>query len=358
MSTKKMLVLLGVLLISAVLFTACAGSEGAQGRAGPAGPEGPAGPAGPAGESASMGDLTCTECHNDTALITGKKAAWETSVHATGAGLAYAGERGGCAGCHAGSTFSAMIAAGKNFSQVEEDYATLGAAGATHQDCRTCHQIHTTYTGADWALETDAPVTTVTSGATFDGGAGNLCANCHQARRYLAGFAAKDEAGNVIPDKYAANVRFNTHYSVQVDVLMGTIDFAFVEGKPGAHYSMVEDTCVACHMGEGNDHGFTPQLATCQGCHADAEDFNVNGYLTEFEEEYKALEDALKAKGIIDEEGATVTKNADGSPVILDADVAQALFFYTTVHEDGSEGIHNPNYFKALVKAALAALGE
>jgi hypothetical protein len=79
------------------------------------------------------------------------------------------------------------VAAGQNFSQVE-----IGDANPTHQDCRTCHQIHTTYTGADWALETDAPVVMVTSGATFDGGSGNLCANCHQARRYLAGFAAKD----------------------------------------------------------------------------------------------------------------------------------------------------------------------
>jgi hypothetical protein len=25
-------------------------------------------------------DLICTECHNDTSLITGKKAAWEESL--------------------------------------------------------------------------------------------------------------------------------------------------------------------------------------------------------------------------------------------------------------------------------------
>jgi hypothetical protein len=29
-------------------------------------------------------DLTCTQCHNDTTLITGKKAAWEESLHGTG----------------------------------------------------------------------------------------------------------------------------------------------------------------------------------------------------------------------------------------------------------------------------------
>jgi hypothetical protein len=301
-----------------------------------------------------VADLTCTECHNDTALITSKKAAWETSVHGTGAGLAYAGERADCAGCHDGSAFSMMIAEGKNFSQVEAPNAS-----ATHQDCRTCHQIHTSYSGADWALETDGPVTFVTSGATFDGGAGNLCANCHQARRYLAGFPAKDAAGAVIPDKFAANVRFNTHYSVQGDVLLGAGDFG-VEGKPGAHYSMVENTCVGCHMGEGQDHNFKPVVTACQACHADAENFDINGYLTEFEEKYAELEAALLAKGLIsanaDGTYATVTKNADGSPVILDKGPAEALFFYNLVHEDGSEGIHNPNYFNALMEHALAAL--
>jgi hypothetical protein len=53
---------------------------------------------------------------------------------------------------------------------------------------------------------------------------------------------------------------------------------------------------------------------------------------------------------------ATIFRNADGSPVVVDAGPAQALFFYNLVHEDGSEGIHNPNYFKALMENALEAL--
>ncbi|MBL8103790.1 MAG: collagen-like protein, partial [Anaerolineales bacterium] len=69
MNFKKMLVLVGILIIAAVVITACG--------TGPQGPEGPAGPAGPQGEpgpAASAADLTCTECHNDTAIITSKKA--------------------------------------------------------------------------------------------------------------------------------------------------------------------------------------------------------------------------------------------------------------------------------------------
>ncbi|NWG06661.1 MAG: hypothetical protein HXY35_08265 [Chloroflexi bacterium] len=353
MSTKKMLVLFGLLIATAVLVAACAGPQGEPGPAGPPGPQGPQDEPGPA---LTVQDITCTECHNDTALITSKKASWETSLHGSGTAFLEEGGRNDCAFCHSGAAFSAAVAAGQNFSQVE-----AGDANPTHQDCRTCHQIHTTYTSADWALETDAPVTMVTSGVTFDGGSGNLCANCHQARRYMANFAAKDASGNPIADKYTPTIRFNTHYSVQADVLLGAGDFG-VEGKPGSHYSMVENTCVGCHMGESAAHGFEPQLAKCQECHADVEDFNVNGYLTEFEENYKALEAALLAKGLIaanpDGTYSTVTKNADGTPVVLDPGPAQALFFYNLVHEDGSEGIHNPNYFKALMENALAALAE
>ena len=347
MNFKKMLVLVGLLVIAAVVLTACgtAGPQGPQGEPGPAGPQGEPGP------EVSAANLSCTECHNDTALITGKKAAWEESLHGSGSAFIEEGPRNSCAGCHSGAAFSEMIAAGGNFSTVES-----GDADPTHQDCRTCHQIHVTYTGEDWALETDAPVTMVTSGVTFDGGAGNLCANCHQARRYLSSFVDANDA-----TKYAANARFNTHYSVQADVLMGAGDFG-VEGKPGAHYQNVENTCVGCHMGESQAHNFEPQISTCQECHTDVEDFNVNGYLDEFEAKYAELEAALLAKGIIADNGdgtfSTVTKNADGSPVLLDPGPAQALFFYNLVHEDGSEGIHNPSYFKALMENALAALQQ
>jgi hypothetical protein len=236
-----------------------------------------------------------------------------------------------------------------------------GDANPTHQDCRTCHQIHVTYTSADWALETNAPVTTVTSGATFDGGSGNLCANCHQARRYLAGFAAKDAAGVVIPDKFAPTSRFNTHYSVQVDTLMGTVDVNAplgVDGKPGAHYSMVENTCVGCHMGESAAHGFEPQLAACVACHADAESIDVNGAVTAFEEKVALLHDALVAEGLMNDDGTNVLKDGDGDPVQLDPKPAAALFLYHMIEEDGSNSVHNPSYFNSLVDAALAYLAE
>jgi hypothetical protein len=286
-------------------------------------------------------DLTCTECHNDSALITSKEAAWQQSLHGAGTAFIEEGGNTNCAGCHSGATFSTMVAAGQNFSQIES-----GDANPTHQDCRTCHQIHTTYTSDDWALETNAPVTQVISGLTFDGGAGNLCANCHQARRYIANFVDKTD-----PTKYTAtSPRFNPHLSVQSDILLGSGGFG-VEGKPGSHYSMVENTCVGCHMGEGDNHLMEPQLAKCQECHADAESYDINGAVTKIEERMAELKAALTSAGLLDADGAVV-------PGTWEEAQATALWNYGVIEEDASNGVHNPVYINALLDAAFAALEQ
>jgi hypothetical protein len=238
-----------------------------------------------------------------------------------------------------------MIAAGQNFTQVEE-----GDANPTHQDCRTCHQIHTTYTSEDWALETSEPVTQVVSGLTFDGGSGNLCANCHQARRYMKDFVDQADATKFT----STSPRFNPHLSVQGDILLGSGGEG-VEGKPGAHYSMVENTCVGCHMGTGDNHLMEPQLATCQECHADAENYDINGAQTAVEERLAELETALLSAGLLAQaEDGTVSV----VPGTWDQAQATALWNYGVIHEDASRGVHNPNYVNALLDAAFEALGQ
>ncbi|MFT3892903.1 MAG: hypothetical protein QM730_14820 [Anaerolineales bacterium] len=338
MSSKKILIVLGTLLVVAVFITACAGPQGEQG---PPGPAGPAGPQGEPGPTASTTDLTCTQCHNDTALISSKRASWQESLHGSGTAFIEEGGNQTCAFCHSGATFSASVAAHQNFTQVES-----GDANPTHQDCRTCHQIHTTYTEADWALETTDPVAFVVSGLTYDGGAGNLCANCHQARRYLANFKDKTDA-----TKYTStSPRFNPHLSVQGDILMGSGGFG-VEGKPGSHYAMVKDTCVGCHMGDSRNHRMEAQITTCQTCHADATSYDVNGAVTKIDARIEELKAALTAKGLLDADGAVV-------PGTWDEKTATALWNYGVIEEDASHGVHNPNYINALLDASFVALGE
>jgi hypothetical protein len=340
--TTKFLFVLSLLVVIAMAMTACAGEPGPQGPEGPAGPAGPQGPEGPPGaaaEAAEMGELTCTECHDDTTLIAGKAAAWSESLHGTGEAYVR-GSSASCAGCHSGGAFSQMVAAGLTPGEVES-----GDPDPTRQDCRACHQIHTTYTGEDWALETtDAVALYAFEDVTYDGGEGNLCANCHQPRRVFP------EAVDGMVTGISSH--WGPHHGPQSAMLLGVAGGG-AEGSPSAHYSMVEDTCVSCHVGEGANHTFEPDVAACQACHADAENFDINGLQTEVQAMLDELGELLVAAEVLSENGP------DGHPTVEEApeNVALALFNWIYVaHEDKSMGVHNPAYTKALLQAGLDAL--
>ena len=220
-----------LLLVLALALAACAGPAGPQGPAGPegaegpAGPQGPAGPPGPSGEAgpaAEMAELTCVECHNDTTLISGMQANLSESLHGTGESFLRA-TSAGCAGCHSGGAFSARVAAGLSPDEVE-----AGDPHPTRQDCRACHQIHTTYTAEDFALETTDPVALyAVEDASYDGGQGNLCVNCHQPRR-----AFPEAVDGVITE---ISEHWGPHHGPQSAMLLGVAG-AGAEGQPHIHY--------------------------------------------------------------------------------------------------------------------------
>jgi hypothetical protein len=220
------------------------------------------------------------------------------------------------------------------------------AADVTHQDCRTCHQIHVSYTGDDWALETNAPVEFYAfgeAGVTYDGGEGNLCANCHQPRRTMDG----DVVDGIVN---WSSTHYGPHHGPQGAVLLGLGGYG-VEGTPAGHYDEVEDTCVTCHLGENDNHTFLPTVASCEECHSGAENFDINGVQTEVAEKLEELEAALVAAGMWDLE-------AD-EPVVGEYPEAQAAALWNYVliaHEDRSMGVHNPEYTLALLDYSLAAL--
>ena len=363
MSIKRILILTSILIVGLFFLAACAGPAGSVGPAGPAGPVGPAGPAGAAGTSPAATDLTCTQCHNESYLLDGKIYAWEGSRHGT-AGLAWEEEAGNqsCAGCHEGSSFIDRIAAG-------QDFAAYGSAkditlpDASPQTCRTCHTIHATYTKADFALRTVAPVAMVASGQTFDKGMGNLCVQCHQARRYLANFAAKDASGNAIAGKVDVSARFNPHLSNQSDMMLGVGGGGDVQGSAAGHYKMTTDSCVTCHLGESANHTFVANVSACVGCHDDAKvdnngfidvkfDANGVGARAQIQAKFDALKTALTDAKQLDETGAAVAAKG------VDEAAAFPLWVYGYIMEDGSMGVHNPDYANALLDAALKALGK
>ncbi len=291
-------------------------------------------------QSTMDGSSSCADCHNDTTLLTGKKTAWAESLHGTGEAYAR-GSSASCAGCHSGGGFSMMVAAGQNPSTV-----TAGDPEPTRQDCRACHEVHETYTGADWALETTAAVPLAyVPGSTYDGGMGNLCANCHQPRRV---FPAANAEGMIT----GISSHWGPHHGPQSAMLLGKAG-AGGDGSPSGHYNLVADTCVGCHM-NNDQHTFEPDVAVCKTCHPAAEDFDVNGLQTDVQERLDAIGTALVAEGVLSD----IT--ADGHPTVTEApeDVAIALYNWIYIaHEDKSLGVHNPTYTKAMLTAAEEALG-
>jgi hypothetical protein len=262
----------------------------------------------------------------------------ETSVHGTGESF-IRGEVASCAGCHGHEGAKARINAGV----VPHDASIANVTNVSPFNCRTCHEIHTSYTADDWALTGGGqPAKMEYTDGTFDGGAGNLCAQCHQIRN--AAPVATD--GNI----EVKSSRFGTHYGVEAQMLLGEGGLLGVEGKPSAHYSMVQDTCVACHMGDESNHTYLPNVARCESCHAGATNFDVGGTQTEVKALLEELEGLLVAEGILNAE--TLLAN----PGIFSEAAASAFWNYKLVKYDQSYGVHNPTYTKALLEASIEAL--
>jgi hypothetical protein len=284
--------------------------------------------------------LACADCHVANNLITGKQTQWAESVH--GKGEAYAnGTSASCAGCHSGNAFQERIEAGLNPNQL-----TSGDPNPTRQDCRACHMIHESYTMGDFALRTTAPVSLyAVAGATFDGGEGNLCVNCHQPRRNAPVAVAGVISG--------ISAHWGPHHGPQSAMILGVAGAGAV-GTPHQHYG-VTNTCVACHMGSGLNHHFEPVISTCaqQACHPGATNFDINGKQSEIVALTDSLGAELLALNLINE------NSPDGHPTVSSAPEAQgnALWNWLYVaHEDKSKGAHNYPYAKALLEAGLAAL--
>ncbi|MHC4509076.1 MAG: hypothetical protein ACYTAO_08970 [Planctomycetota bacterium] len=286
------------------------------------------------------------------------------SIHGTGTAADYAGGRGSCTACHSGASFSAMIAAGKNPSEFRE------VVDVTRQDCRACHQIHSSYTAADWALEATDPVALYAfNEVTFTGGKGNLCANCHQPRRTIDGYV--DDVNGVTT---VSSSHWGPHHGPQSAVILGVGGAGDVVGTPDAHAMLVRDTCVTCHIGANDNHTFEAVEESCVACHSDATNFDIGGVQTEVEALIVQLRDLLLAKGSLaaeaEEEVVVGYEGEELVPVVETLVVgyhpvkgtyptaeAEALWnFIMIAIEDGSRGVHNPRYIKALLNASIAAL--
>jgi hypothetical protein len=301
----------------------------------------------------------CADCHNSSTQIVSKDVQYSGSVHATGE--AFSRNTAACAVCHTSEGFTARIDA-KATLEVAADAPAI--QNASPVNCRTCHNIHETYTKADWSLAKTDAVTLELTGDVYDKGSSNLCASCHQPRTStkipVAGGA----------DIEITSARFGPHHGPQSSMLLGVGGYGEYKGS-SVHYDSVDEGCITCHMTDtafGNLAGghtmnvtydaegeSAEYLTGCLTCHEDIESFDRNGVQTEITALAEEVRLALVKKGLI------VAEVVEGEipaavPGTYTADQAGALWNYKTVMEDRSMGIHNPGYTKFLLETALEAL--
>jgi len=227
-----------------------------------------------------------------------------------------------------------MITAGSNPGQYAD-----AQSNPTPPNCRTCHEIHNTYTDADFTLRTTDPVTLYVSGDTFDFGDGNLCANCHQPR------ATGPTVGG--GEVEVTSTHWGPHHGPQSASFLG-IGAYNTPTTVSPHYQVVENGCPQCHMVDAR-HEMTPAVAACTPCHAGATNFDIDGVQTEVEGMIEELGGMLQDAGLLDDAG---------HPVVGTYPEAQAgaLWNYISVEEDRSMGVHNPAYLKAMLQAGIDAM--
>ena len=340
--------------------TGPAGAPGATGATGATGPAGPAGPAGPPGADGINAAETCTECHNNSTIIFAREVQYGNSTHFLGGNYERAGSAS-CSTCHAHEGFANYVAGDP----------AVSISNPSPVNCRTCHEIHTTFTDQDWALTTTAPVDLIaTVGTTVDFGNGNLCANCHQGRSVTLPVVDG-------PDFAVTSSRYGYHHGPQAQSLagvgalkIGNTPNATINTGPNSHGSLAANAngCVTCHMAEpfGSQSGghtwkmayeyhgaVEDNVAGCNttGCHdatGPITEFDFSGRMTQVAGLISDLETELIRVGAYNT--TTELFNAGTYP----ANVAASMLNYQFLKEDRSLGIHQPYYITRMLQNAVA----
>jgi hypothetical protein len=369
----SMLSLLGAIAIligGAVILSSC---EGPEGPAGTDGTDGTNGVDGVDGQDGADANSTCILCHSDDQTIVTKSRQYANSAHSTGHTSGYTNRSFGpmynCAGCHTSQGFLDEIVGLSN----------VPYADVTQPNCYTCHNIHDTYTEADWGLTHATTTEPYTGTAGVDLGSGNQCTQCHQfAAQYLlvdslwAGF---DDGGLTTVTIDAGLKRAGVHHAPQYNIHVGIDLFEFTGNTsyPTSNHVMdnAADGCVTCHMNDGfgdltghsmamtyefHGPGNYHWSSSCTECH-DGEDElegkveDVSGVIEPLMAE---LYDLLVSAGVMFPEG-------DPDEYLMAAgewttDLTAAHVNYNAIREDKSMGFHNPAYVEAVLENTIEAI--
>jgi hypothetical protein len=380
---KKFFVLLTLVALAGA-FAGCEGPEGPAGADGLAGADGADGADGTNGTDGLPGidgenaAETCSDCHNSGDMITGKVSQYNKSVHATGGTSTYGNREGECSECHTSQGFVYYVENGV----VSPDHFDSPA----QPDCRACHDIHNTYTTADWALRVTDPVVSYRDAThTFgDFGTANLCAQCHQARASVVPAVVVAATDSVDIEQ-----RFGPHHAPQANFFDNSAgwqiagDLAYT-AHVHTNTTLNADVCVTCHMADGGHypyggHTFSmtasfhgPQFnetgCVAASCHATGvakgkiatTKAEIDPLVTELG---VLLADYVNPAGYVytsvsGEVGSEVYVYPDeDDPLRVSATIAGAIYNYRMINsEEPGYAVHNPTLVKALLQNTIDEL--
>lgn len=293
----------------------------------------------------SMNGETCGRCH--PAWTEYEESGHGTAIQRAGGQAAFLAEFGGtsCQGCHVSEGF---------IKAKDADYAGVSLVMTNQVTCATCHDPHDATN--EYQLRTLANATSPFSMVNADSGAfqisglgkGQLCVQCHHARRDKANIGNQVRNGSNHP---------GPHESPQGDMFVGQgcLEVAGATYERGPLHPNLTNACLDCHIvtreftdpaGPAYGHTFEPQLSKCQTCHPGATNFNIGGVQTEVEE----LLDSLVTFLPRDNDGSIVDTTNSSAWTPAQRTAAYAYFF---VEADGSMGVHNRDYTISLLENAI-----
>jgi len=360
---KKTINLLSLCMVAlfalGMMVASCTGPAGADGATGPAGADGTDGTD---GVDANSWCISCHTAANKAAINDQFAMASHGPLNGS---VGYAGGRSGCAMCHSYQGYMETVLTGR-------DTTAANVPIPTHFKCDMCHDFHETLEETefpDYALRNNGPVSLIYNGHASEvdlPGSGNTCTYCHQPRP-RDGFPIMVNGTDSIE---ITSGHWGTHYGTASVILAGQEAFEVAGSMPyenSPHTTALG--CAECHMAKNESRmdvgGHTFKMTAedgyqnmngCVSCHADATNFDLNGVQTEIADMIHHLDVLLMDLKLIDDTGHAIpTINRDGT--VNEAGIgrkwtsneAGAVFNLLLSHYEGSHGVHNYKYTKALL---------